>query len=56
MNHTGGGVGVACIHNALLPNNKLLCFERPHIAPVSSSTLMAIFHHDGFRLVHISFY
>jgi hypothetical protein len=29
-----GTSGVGCIHTALLPNNKLLCFERPHMAPV----------------------
>jgi hypothetical protein len=22
--------GAVCIHTAILPNNKLLCFERPH--------------------------
>ncbi|KAJ3105516.1 hypothetical protein HDU97_007995 [Phlyctochytrium planicorne] len=29
----GGGVGVTCIHAALLPNRKLLCIERPHTDP-----------------------
>ncbi|KAI8930028.1 glyoxal oxidase N-terminus-domain-containing protein [Entophlyctis helioformis] len=28
-----GSSGVVCIHTALLPNSKLLCFERPHITP-----------------------
>jgi hypothetical protein len=25
-----GSSGAVCIHAAILPNNKLLCFERPH--------------------------
>jgi hypothetical protein len=25
-----GSSGAVCIHSALLPNDRLLCFERPH--------------------------
>jgi hypothetical protein len=28
-----GSSGTVCIHTALLPNSKLLCFERPHENP-----------------------
>jgi len=30
-----GKSGVVCIHMALLPDSRLLCFERPHQGPVS---------------------
>ena len=30
-----GSSGVICIHTALLPDSRLLCFERPHMPPVS---------------------
>lgn len=30
---SSGLSGVACIHTALLPDNKLLCMERPHMDP-----------------------
>lgn len=35
-----GTSGVVCIHTALLPNSRLLCFERPHIGiyPVNPNT------------------
>ncbi len=31
-----GKGGVVCIHTALLPDSRLLCFERPHQDPVSA--------------------
>jgi hypothetical protein len=43
----GGGSGAICIHIALLPNNKLLCVERPHISPVSFDHL---FTHSTWTL------
>lgn len=35
-----GQSGVTCIHTAVLPNSKLLCFERPHegIYPANPNT------------------
>jgi hypothetical protein len=30
---SSGTSGVTCVHTALLPNSRLLCFERPHMAP-----------------------
>ena len=35
QNIAGTGSGVICIATALLPNNRLFCFERPHMPPVS---------------------
>ena len=31
-----GKGGVVCIHTALLPDSRILCFERPHQDPVSA--------------------
>jgi hypothetical protein len=28
-----GSSGVVCVHTAILPNNKLLCYARPHMPP-----------------------
>jgi hypothetical protein len=35
-----GSSGAVCIHSALLPNDRLLCFERPHkdIYPLNAQT------------------
>ena len=34
QNIGGTGSGVVCIAAALLPNNRLFCYERPHMPPV----------------------
>jgi hypothetical protein len=56
-----GSTGCTCIHTALLPDNRLLCFERPHELPypanpntggVTATELQIVTDGDTWRVVN----